>query len=200
MAKCGKDPRMRNTFKDLMTFRMRLSPEHFSESLLITFRKMMFAEWANTRAGWAGYFKTKRTHMHENLWVFENAHLYWQFQEVSVERYDKKGCLIAWLLDVSRWGRWPAIYKDVLLYLETGNRPSRTAESSSAEHDTWIPTVSTLSETVCAASCYGLRPKQASCALMPRTVARNWYFFTVCVGNWWWQEALRGHEKTWLTN
>ena len=48
-----------------------------------------------------------------------------------------EGCFF---LHVSRWGKWPAIYKDVLLYLETGYRPSRTAEWPSAEHDTWIPT------------------------------------------------------------
>ena len=30
--------------------------------------------------------------------------LYYERGE-GVERYDKKGCLIAWSLDVSRWGR-----------------------------------------------------------------------------------------------
>ena len=60
----------------------------------------------------------------------------------SYDRYNGKvAWLFALLLDVSRWRRWPAIYKDVLLYLETGNWSSQTAEWSSAEHDTWIPTL-----------------------------------------------------------
>ena len=51
-----------------------------------------------------------------------------------------EGCFIAY---VSRWGRYPVIYKDVLLYLGAGNGaiPSRTAEMPEAEHDTWIPTL-----------------------------------------------------------
>lgn len=78
---------------------------------------------------------------------WESAHLHPRellptYKEVlCFERYGGKGCLIAWLLNVYRWGRSPIIYKDVLLYLEKGNRPSRTAELPPDEHDTWIPTL-----------------------------------------------------------
>ena len=57
---------------------------------------------------------------------------------ICIKRYDGYDGKVAWLL---RWGGWPVIYKDVLLYLETGNRPSLTAELSPAGHDTWIPTI-----------------------------------------------------------
>ena len=46
------------------------------------------------------------------------------------------------------WRRWPAIDKEVLLYLETGDRPSRIAEWSSGEHDTWIPTNPWVTQTL----------------------------------------------------